>query len=82
MAKRASNKSKYPGMMDHIAAGGQPAAIVSLYDNAIKECYEEAGIPSEITKNYLQPVSAVSYIDYNEPTDCIVRIVYILVYYL
>ena len=30
-------------------------------DNVVKECYEEAGIPPEITRQTIQPVGAISY---------------------
>ena len=44
VARRAKNKSTFPGMLDHIVAGGQPFGI-SPFENVIKECYEEANIP-------------------------------------
>eukprot|EP00536_Pseudo-nitzschia_multiseries_P015174 jgi/Psemu1/262744/estExt_Genewise1Plus.C_8330023 len=47
MARRSKTKSKYPGMLDHIVAGGQPAGL-GLMENVIKECEEEAGIPPEL----------------------------------
>ena len=52
--------------MDHIVAGGQPAGL-SLMDNVVKECLEEAGIPPEITKRGIQPAGAVSYENYEGP---------------
>jgi hypothetical protein len=39
MARRSATKSKYPGMLDHIVAGGQPAGL-GLMENVIKECEE------------------------------------------
>ena len=66
MARRSKTKSKYPGFMDHIVAGGQPAGL-SLMDNVMKECMEEAGIPPEITKRGIQPAGAVSYENYEGP---------------
>ena len=60
MARRSKLKSKYPGMVDHIVAGGQPAGL-SLMENVIKECEEEAGIPPEITKPNIYPAGVVSY---------------------
>ena len=62
MARRSKTKSKYPSMLDHIVAGGQPAGL-SLMENVIKECEEEAGIPSEIAKPgvNLRPAGVVSY---------------------
>jgi isopentenyldiphosphate isomerase len=60
MARRSKLKSKYPGMVDHIVAGGQPAGL-SLMGNVIKECEEEAGIPPEIAKPNIYPAGVVSY---------------------
>jgi len=62
MARRSKTKSKYPSMLDHIVAGGQPAGL-SLMENVIKECEEEAGIPPEIARPgaNLRPASVVSY---------------------
>ena len=44
VARRARDKPTFPGKLDHLVAGGQPYAI-SLEENLIKECSEEAGIP-------------------------------------
>jgi len=61
MARRSKSKSKYPSMLDHIVAGGQPAGL-SLMENAIKECEEEAGIPPSIARpGNLRPAGVVSY---------------------
>ena len=61
MARRSKTKSKYPGMVDHIVAGGQPAGL-SLMENVIKECEEEAGIPQEIARPpNVRPAGVVSY---------------------
>ena len=74
MARRAADKSKFPGMLDHIVAGGQPAGI-SLLDNCIKECDEEAGIQEAIAKAGLKPVGVVSYENYIPQTETISRVV-------
>lgn len=63
MARRSATKSKFPGFLDHIVAGGQPAGL-SLIDNVIKECEEEAGIPAELTKRVIKPVGLISYENY------------------
>lgn len=63
MARRSETKSKYPGMLDHIVAGGQPFGI-TLKDNVLKECEEEAGITADLAQN-AKPVGAVSY-EYSE----------------
>jgi 8-oxo-dGTP pyrophosphatase MutT (NUDIX family) len=60
VARRAATKPTWPGRLDHIVAGGQPAGL-TLLENVIKECQEEAGIPSELSSTAV-PVGAVSYI--------------------
>lgn len=47
IAKRATTRPHYPGMLDHIVAGGLPIGL-SPKDNVIKECEEEAGIPADL----------------------------------
>lgn len=63
MARRSKTKSKFPSFLDHIVAGGQPAGL-SLMDNVIKECEEEAGIPEELTKRGIKPAGVISYESY------------------
>lgn len=74
IARRAADKSKYPGMLDHIVAGGQPVGL-SLLENVIKECEEEAGVPKEITLAGLQATGAISYETYSEKADYVTRCV-------
>ena len=50
VGQRAKDKPTFPGMLDHLAAGGQPVGI-SQIDNVIKECGEEAGVPSQLAAN-------------------------------
>lgn len=59
VAKRSMSKYASPGKLDQIVAGGQPAGL-SLRDNLIKECGEEAGIPEDLAAKAVG-VSAVSY---------------------
>ena len=59
VATRARDKPSYPGMLDNMVAGGQPHGI-GLYDNMVKECAEEAGIPADIAAR-LHGVGALSY---------------------
>lgn len=63
MARRSKSKSKFPGYLDHIVAGGQPAGLL-LMDNVFKECFEEAAIPSELTRKGIKPAGAISYESY------------------
>jgi Domain of unknown function (DUF4743) len=71
MARRSATKSKFPGMMDHIAAGGQPIGL-SLTENVLKECYEEAGIPESIARKGLRSAGAVTYENYVPSKDVVV----------
>ena len=45
--RRAADRGSYPGQLDNTVAGGQPANL-GLRANLIKECQEEAGIPSAL----------------------------------
>jgi Domain of unknown function (DUF4743) len=76
MARRSPTKSKFPNMLDHIVAGGQPAGL-SLNENVVKECLEEAGIPEHVTMEpgRLTPNGAVSYETYNPVSDTVSRAV-------
>ncbi|KAK6941562.1 NUDIX hydrolase domain [Dillenia turbinata] len=58
---RSKVKPTYPGMLDHLVAGGLPHGI-ACGENLLKECEEEAGIPQSISSNALS-VGAVSYMD-------------------
>ena len=59
VARRARDKSTYPGMLDNMVAGGQPIGI-GLIENVIKECAEEADIPPEIAAR-ARAVGVISY---------------------
>ncbi len=59
IARRARDKPTYPGMLDNMVAGGMPIGI-SLRDNLIKECAEEAAIPAALARQAIT-VGAVSY---------------------
>ncbi|WOL05861.1 hypothetical protein Cni_G14592 [Canna indica] len=61
IGKRSSLKPTYPGMLDHLVAGGLPHGI-SCKDNLLKECEEEAGIPRSMS-NVARSVGAISYMD-------------------
>ncbi len=50
IAKRATDKPFWPGKLDQMVAGGQPAGISRL-SNVIKESKEEANIPKKIAEN-------------------------------
>ncbi|KAJ6834334.1 nudix hydrolase 20, chloroplastic-like [Iris pallida] len=61
VGKRSDMKPTYPGMLDHLVAGGLPHGI-SCQENLVKECEEEAGIPRNISDRAIS-VGAVSYMD-------------------
>ncbi|CAK9152737.1 unnamed protein product [Ilex paraguariensis] len=61
IGKRSELKPTYPGMLDHLVAGGLPHGI-PCGENLVKECEEEAGIPKSISSEAI-PVGAVSYMD-------------------
>lgn len=60
VAHRAKDKPTYPGMLDNMVAGGQPAGLGFL-ENMIKECAEEAAIPAPLAR-HLKPVGTISYL--------------------
>ncbi|KAM6598503.1 hypothetical protein CsatA_018112 [Cannabis sativa] len=61
IGKRSQEKSTFPGMLDHLVAGGLPHGI-ACGENVVKECQEEAGIPKSISSSAIS-VGAVSYMD-------------------
>ncbi|CAB1275382.1 DUF4743 domain-containing protein [Candidatus Nitrosacidococcus tergens] len=59
VGRRAKNKWSDSSKLDNMVAGGLPHHI-SLADNLAKECWEEAGIPSELSAKTC-PVGYISY---------------------
>jgi len=59
IARRATDKPTWPGKLDQLVAGGQPAGI-GLRANLIKESAEEAGMRPELAAR-ARPVGAFSY---------------------
>lgn len=59
IGKRSQTKAVAPGKLDNLAAGGQPAGL-SLLENLVKECAEEAGIPRSLAET-ARPVGAITY---------------------
>ncbi len=59
IAERAAGRHSYPGMLDNMVAGGQPAGL-SLMENVVKEAGEEAGIPAALART-ARPAGAVTY---------------------
>jgi hypothetical protein len=58
IARRADTKPVDPGMLDLIVGGGQPMGI-SPWDNLMKECREEAGMPIAVAER-ARPVSIIT----------------------
>ncbi len=58
IAKRAETKPVDPGMMDLIVGGGQPMGI-SPWNNLMKECREEAGMPPDLAER-AKPVGIIT----------------------
>lgn len=63
IARRTKDKPFWPGKLDQVVAGGQPAGI-SLMNNVIKESAEEANIPEHIAKT-AELVSEIHYLGKN-----------------
>ncbi|HXH01769.1 MAG TPA: DUF4743 domain-containing protein [Candidatus Competibacteraceae bacterium] len=59
VGKRSMSKPTDPGKLDQVVAGGQPVGL-GLFDNMVKECQEEAGIP-EVLARRVRPVGAIGY---------------------
>jgi len=59
IGRRSHSRGYEAGKLDHIVAGGLPYGI-SLEDNLVKECYEEAGMSRELALKAV-PVGVVSY---------------------
>lgn len=60
IARRAWDKTTYPGCLDNIVAGGHPVGH-SAQENLIKECAEEAGIGEELARRAVA-TGMVSYV--------------------
>ncbi|KAJ3329949.1 hypothetical protein HDU76_006780 [Blyttiomyces sp. JEL0837] len=57
---RSFTKQTYPGMLDNLVGGGLPFGIDPTA-NIVKECYEEAGMTSEVTARRLRATSVISF---------------------
>ena len=47
LARRAKDRPQYPGHLDHLVAGGLTAGM-QTHEVMARECFEEAGIPTEL----------------------------------
>ncbi|MBK9387929.1 MAG: DUF4743 domain-containing protein [Planctomycetes bacterium] len=59
VATRSRTKPLHPGQLDNLVAGGQPLGL-SLEENLVKECAEEAALPAELARRAIA-VGAVRY---------------------
>ena len=59
MGKRAAIKSRYPGMLDNVVAGGLPMGLTP-FECAVKECWEEASIEETEARKRLKCVGSVT----------------------
>jgi len=59
IGRRARDRRVFPGALDNMVAGGLPHGV-SLQENLIKECEEEAGMPRRLAEA-ARPVGALSY---------------------
>jgi isopentenyldiphosphate isomerase len=64
IGRRANDRAICPGMLDNMVAGGQPAGL-SLMENIIKECAEEANVLEELART----AQSVGLITYTMETD-------------
>lgn len=59
--RRSATKPTYPGMLDNTVAGGL-AHPYTIWENVVKECYEEAGLDGSFVELHAVAVGVVSYI--------------------
>jgi len=64
VGRRSRHKPTFPGQLDHLVAGGQPAGL-SVEENLLKECAEEASLTPDIVRR-ARPAGIVSYLMENE----------------
>lgn len=59
--RRSPTKSTYPGMLDNTIAGGL-AHPYGIWENVIKECYEEGGLDKAFVEANTKPVGVLTWI--------------------
>jgi 8-oxo-dGTP pyrophosphatase MutT (NUDIX family) len=59
IGRRARDRLIFPGALDQLVAGGLPHGV-DLWDNLVKECAEEAGMPEALARR-ARPVGALTY---------------------
>lgn len=58
--RRSATKATFPGMLDNTVAGGLGFPH-GIYDTAVKECAEEAGLSESYVESRLKAVGVISY---------------------
>lgn len=59
--RRSATKATFPGMLDNTIAGGLGYPY-GIWENVIKECYEEGGLSEDFVQKNVKSAGAVSYI--------------------
>lgn len=59
--RRSPTKQTYPGKLDNTIAGGL-AHPFGLWENVVKECYEEGGLPKEFVEKNARAAGVVAYL--------------------
>lgn len=60
VSKRSATKQTFPGMLDNLVAGGMGYPY-GIFESAVKECFEEAGIQEDYAKSHLKPAGVLTY---------------------
>lgn len=79
MGTRSSTKSRFPGMLDNMVAGGLPR-LLSPLECAVKECWEEASVPPHISRAGLRLVGSLTRVGLEEFDPRFVRLEEIFVF--
>lgn len=59
--RRSPNKATYPGKLDNTIAGGL-AHPYGIWENVVKECYEEGGLSAEFVENHIKATGVITYL--------------------
>lgn len=59
--RRSLTKATYPGKLDNTIAGGL-AHPHGIWENVVKECYEEGGLSAEFVESHIKSAGVVSYL--------------------
>lgn len=59
MGKRSASKSRFPGMLDNVVAGGMPVGYTP-FECAVKECHEEASLTETVSRKRLRSTGSIT----------------------